>query len=515
MAAPTRRAGGQGNTTTTSNTAVTVPKPTTVSVGDFLWIELGFNSPIPIPGNPVDGSGDAWNVIGPTASTIGAGYFFWKIADGTETNANWTVTLDAAARWSIFTGAISGINTASPIAASDVANNAANVTAHVAPTVTPAMVDTLVLYLYFGTYTNLVAYSYSGYTRGTEFGDVATASRMSMAAAEETRAASGATGTNTATCSGSIRYATMTVAIAPIPVSAVMAAPLGALTGVATATVTTPSISATMNAPLGALVGSATAVVDHPATLAAPLGELVGAATATPEHLAVLTASLGGLVGAATAVAGLAATLTAPLGGLLGSVTATVEHPAVLASPLGELAGSATALVSHDAVLAAPLGELVGLAFAGATVDAVLTASLGALVGSATATVYTPIEVQAVMDAPLGALVGVITGDVIDVVYTYRLIGPIVGVGWQDTITVTSPQTFRQRRAARMAGPTATPMTIYKIDGVWKAGSQLRSSVLAAAEVVYQGGHEFTVLEGDYFEMVADGVVPQIVEVLA
>jgi hypothetical protein len=157
------------------------------------------------------------------------------------------------------------------------------------------------------------------------------------------------------------------------------------------------------------------------AVLAAPLGALTGTAAAAPKRSAVLAAPLGSLTGTAAATYRKVAALVAPLGSLAGTAAATVEHPATLVAPLGALTATAAATVTAgsatvSAALAAPLGALAATAAATAStpvappvtppsggsyptprpwvtappldVDATATASLGALVARAIATVH-------------------------------------------------------------------------------------------------------------------------------
>jgi hypothetical protein len=207
----------------------------------------------------------------------------------------------------------------------------------------------------------------------------------------------------------------------PAAVSAVMAAPLGALTATMAGTVQSPVV-AVLDAPLGSLTSTATAVVshpavldaplgsltaaigtvtvEHPAVLAAPLGALTAAAAADVTHTAVMAAPLGALTAAAAAVVETSAVLTAPLGALTATATGDVTVHAVLDAPLGALTAQLTAVVEHPAVMSAALGSLTAAAAAVVDTAAVLDAQLGALTSTGTATVATP----AVLSASLGAL---------------------------------------------------------------------------------------------------------------
>ena len=172
-------------------------------------------------------------------------------------------------------------------------------------------------------------------------------------------------------------------------------------------------VAATLAAPLGGLSGSATATPDHPATLAAPLGGLSGTLAATPEHAASLDAPLGALTAAATATvtpgaATVDAVLDAPLGALTATASAGVEHGATLAAALGSLTATATAGVDHPATLAAPLGSLTASATADVEDSATFSAPLGGLTASAAATVDHP----ATLAAPLGGLTATATATV-------------------------------------------------------------------------------------------------------
>jgi hypothetical protein len=175
---------------------------------------------------------------------------------------------------------------------------------------------------------------------------------------------------------------------------AVLASVLGGLTATTAATVTHPTVTAILDAPLGSLSATATAGTKHPVVAAAGLGVLAAAITATPEHPATLAASLGALTATASATVTsgsntVSAVLLAALGGLTGTATATPEHAVTASAACGGLSATATAGVQHGALGASALGELVATAQATATtppvVSAVLVADLGALVAMANA----------------------------------------------------------------------------------------------------------------------------------
>lgn len=132
-----------------------------------------------------------------------------------------------------------------------------------------------------------------------------------------------------------------------------------------------PPVSATMAATLGALSATATAsAIKHPATLAAPLGTLSASVTAKVT---------------------VPATLTAPLGSLSATVTPIVRVPAAISAPLGPLTSFLTAGVTAPATLAAPLGSLAAaVSAATVVVPAAMSATLGGLTGGINATVSTP-----------------------------------------------------------------------------------------------------------------------------
>lgn len=201
-------------------------------------------------------------------------------------------------------------------------------------------------------------------------------------------------------------YIAYTLAVSPA-VTATASAPLGGMTGSASATVSRGPVTATAAAPLGALTGTATANVKHNATLAAPLGGLTSSASATVRHSATLASPLGGITATASATVtpaagNVTATAAAPLGGLASSATATVKHTATASATLAGISGTATARVIHPATVSAPLGGLTSAANATVlhVVPSAGDAPLGGLQASATANVAH----TATASAPLGGL---------------------------------------------------------------------------------------------------------------
>ena len=154
--------------------------------------------------------------------------------------------------------------------------------------------------------------------------------------ARRTLASSGASGTTTATRSGSAPWCACTVVMRPTDTAAtitgVASAPLGAIAATATGTPATPGTAA---APLGAVTATAAGVVSS-VSATAPLGALDVTATGVRATTAAdATADLGALTAAADGVRATTGTATAPLGG----ITATA-----LASSVSYLGASGLAL---------------------------------------------------------------------------------------------------------------------------------------------------------------------------
>lgn len=127
------------------------------------------------------------------------------------------------------------------------------------------------------------------------------------------------------------------------PLNGTAAAPLGASTASAVATVTkiasasstlgelvvevsevTVTVDAEADATLGGLSASATANIDNPASGDAPLGELASSATGTVSVVATAVGNLGSVVAAATGTVIPLGTMTANLGGLDATAIGTV-----------------------------------------------------------------------------------------------------------------------------------------------------------------------------------------------
>lgn len=150
----------------------------------------------------------------------------------------------------------------------------------------------------------------------------------------------------------------------------------------------TAAVVAVLAAPLGALSGSLAATPNHPAVLAGTLADLASTIAATVEHPAMLDGSLGALTGTLAATVGDIATLDAPLGSLVASASATVEHPVSLAAPLGGLAAQLAATVEHSTTLDAQLGELT------AAMTATVPAPVAVPTGGAVRRVPPPVTVK-------------------------------------------------------------------------------------------------------------------------
>jgi hypothetical protein len=177
---------------------------------------------------------------------------------------------------------------------------------------------------------------------------------------------SGASGTRTATSSGSGSWAATSLFVAAQVVTGAASADLGALTAAASGVHTVPATTA---APLGTLTASASGTVTPATNVAVPLGGLTAAASGTIEHPASAAAPLGGLAVAATGSVFAGPVAAAPLGGLAVSGSAVRSTPATGAVTLGGLTVAAAGVRTLvGAVVAAPLGALTATAAGGVVI---------------------------------------------------------------------------------------------------------------------------------------------------
>jgi hypothetical protein len=190
--------------------------------------------------------------------------------------------------------------------------------------------------------------------------------------------------------------------VSAAPVSAVMSAPLGALTAASSGTVV-PRIEATASAPLGAVTATVSAGIEKVTTASAPLGALTATLGATPTKIATASASLGNLIGTINAKRSIPTTMVASLGSVIAAIQAKIEHDVVMAANLGGLTGTMVAKIKVPSVLNAPLGSISGSITPTIKVPSVFYAPLGALSGAITATIPDTINMY-LGDTPVTAL---------------------------------------------------------------------------------------------------------------
>lgn len=187
----------------------------------------------------------------------------------------------------------------------------------------------------------------------------------------------------------------------PSPISAVVAATLGALTVNSTLVKTN---RAALAATLGALALSATASLRVNAVLNRTLGALQVNALATitsPPRVAVVNAALGTLAAVVTASVLNRAVLSQSLGALTVSSTASVNNRATVNQTLDALAISAQASVPIRTTVNAVLGALQLNALIGSSEN---HAVVNAVLGELTAVISASIGVRAVLSATLDPL---------------------------------------------------------------------------------------------------------------
>lgn len=335
----------------------------------------------------------------------------------------------------------------------------------------------------------------------TELQDGGSTGRISMA--QEALSAAGPCGTRTATSTASgalynaytilvksaatVTTPTRVTALASVPSPGLAASPAPArVTAVASVPSVVPQVSATpVRVDAVASVPSVNVAVG---TFVTPTR--VNAVASVPSPVVVASGTL-----TTTRVDAVASVPTTVIG--IRALPSRVDAVATVASS----STVATALLTPTRVDAL------------ATVPAVTTL-VGTTLAASTVTAY-----AIVPSTGIGLAVGATRVDAVTIIAQavpvetesyVRLIGPLTNVSWAN-----QQPTFLKRKAALIAGPTPTSMTIYKLDGVWKAGQMLTTAIVNAASVVHLGGHEFDVTYTEYLEMVEDGVVPQIVEVLA
>jgi hypothetical protein len=72
-------------------------------------------------------------------------------------------------------------------------------------------------------------------------------------------------------------------------------------------------------------------------------------------------------------------------------------------------------------------------------------------------------------------------------------------------------RTAGQRAMARIAGPTAAGVTLYRIDGTWRQEQTPAHHELAQADVVLQGGHVYHLSQSDYEDLTGAGFTVNVV----
>ena len=147
-------------------------------------------------------------------------------------------------------------------------------------------------------------------------------------------------------------------------------------------------LNGTAAAPLGASTASAVATVTKIASASSTLGELVAEVSEVTVTVdAEADATLGGLSASATANIDNPASGDAPLGGLTASANGTINVSASASATLGELASSATGAITIVATAVGNLGSVVAAATGTVTPIGTMTANLGGLDATAIATV--------------------------------------------------------------------------------------------------------------------------------
>lgn len=196
---------GTGNvqsTTSGSATTIGINAPTSAATGDRLVMAIYTSSTQTI-------TATGWTSIGSIANaTLGFELeVFHRTHDGSTTyDPSWGSNASAAGTIMLVTGADS-----TPIDVSATyQSNLTSATAHTAPTVTTTVADTLLLNFY----ATALNYTYTPASSQTEVADNQ-ASNGALCVTKLDVAATGATGTKTATCSSSYYWVSMSVAIKP------------------------------------------------------------------------------------------------------------------------------------------------------------------------------------------------------------------------------------------------------------------------------------------------------------
>ena len=147
-------------------------------------------------------------------------------------------------------------------------------------------------------------------------------------------------------------------------------------------------LNGTAAAPLGASTASAVATVVKIASASSTLGELVAEVSEVIVTVdAEADATLGGLSASATANIDNPASGDASLGGLTAAANGTINVSASASATLGELASSATGAVSVVATAVGNLGSVVAAAAGSVIPLGTMTANLGGLDATAIGTV--------------------------------------------------------------------------------------------------------------------------------
>lgn len=433
MPAPTLQAQGNIAAVTTGNLAITLPA---YAANDIVVITTMGWVPNTTTGTNTQSLASPWTKNSPNVTTITGGiidaeYACWWARATSASSLGTTVTITRPTSWdtgndTCWAGrayVIRGcVETGNPF--DEFASTAISTAANPAlPAITVNGGNRLAIVFMAKADNTATPTAATGYTVGTE-ASTTTGTDGAFQSYSQTASANISTVTPTggvAPAQGGSVY--FEFSFAPAPVTATAAAPLGGITGSATATVKRAASGA---APLGGITSTASATVKHPATLAAPLGDLTGSATATVSKLitATATAPLGGLNGSASATVSHQATATSTLGGITATATATViavieaaaDAPlgtissnatasiidyATADAPLGTVTATASASVAHFVTAAdAPLGDLFAEAIAGSGQGAIATADLHGMVAHADATVWHTTDAQ----APLGGL---------------------------------------------------------------------------------------------------------------